>query len=80
MKNWTEKLTDEVYTRLANCRTLKADIAQLVNAKWASYKDSGKAENGFTKEDSLIAVLEMLDCNSCFFDLTEDEYKALCKD
>jgi len=40
-------------------------------------KEQGKDKLGFTKEDALISVLELLDCNSQFFDLTTDEYKEL---
>lgn len=79
MKNWKEYLSNEVYMRLCDCRTIKADIPQLVNAKWKSYQENGKAEKGFTKEDCLIAILELLDCNSCYFDLTKDEYNEFCK-
>lgn len=78
-KNWKDNLSNEVYDRLCNCRTIKADLPELVNAKWLRYKDLGKAEQGFTKEDALVAVLELLDCNSCYIDLTTAEYNALCK-
>ena len=77
--HWTDRLSDGVYARLCNCRTVKADIAELVDAKWRSYKENGRAGQGFTKEDALAAVLDMLDSNSCFFDLTEDEYNELCR-
>lgn len=77
-KHWTDNLAEDVRMRLGECRTRKTDIPALVAAKWLSYKESGKAEKGFTKEDALVDVLELLDCNSCFFDLTEDEYSALC--
>lgn len=79
MKNWKDYLMNEVYIRLCDCRTIKADIPQLVNAKWKSYQENGKADQGFTKEDCLIAILELLECNSCYFDLTKDEYNELCK-
>ena len=78
-KHWTDNLSNDVAVRLENCRTIKADLPELVSVKWLSYKENGKAEQGFTKEDALVAVLELLDCNSCYFDLTADEYAALCK-
>lgn len=76
-KHWTDTLQNDVYARLCNCHTIKADLPQLVNAKWLSYKENGKEEQGFIKEDALVAVLELLDCNSCYFDLSEDEYNKL---
>lgn len=74
MKNWIDNLTSTVYDRLCHCRTIKADLPELVNAKWLSYIESGKADRGFTKEDALVAILELLDCNSCYIDLTKEEY------
>lgn len=76
---WINHLPEEVYIRLCNCKTRKSDLPTLVDAKWLSYKENGKAEQGFTKEDALVAVLELLDCNSCSFDLTKDEYDELCR-
>lgn len=76
---WLKHLNPDVYNRLCACRTIKSDLQWLVNAKWLSYKETGKADQGFTKEDALVSVLELLDCNSCYFDLTVDEYNELCK-
>ena len=76
---WLKHLSSEVYDRLCSCRTIRADLQELVNAKWLAYKEAGKADQGFTKEDALVAVLELLDCNSRYFDLTVDEYNDLCK-
>lgn len=78
MKKWVDYLNSDVYERLCACRTIKADLKQLVNAKWLSYIDNGKAAQGFIKEDALVAVLEHLECNSCYFDLTKEEYSELC--
>ncbi len=78
MSRWTDHLPESVYTRLCNCRTQKADIPALVNARWRDFVESGKDKTGFTKEDALISVLELLDCNSCGVEITEDEYKNLC--
>lgn len=75
-KRWTDNLPGDVYDRLCACRSSKADIPVLVNARYAWYKEAGKA--GYCKEDALIAVLELLDSNGRYFDLADDEYKALC--
>lgn len=76
---WTDNLSNDVYDRLCACRTIKADLPELVGAVWAGYQKDGKAARGFTKEDALVFVLELLDCNSCFFDLTKEEYDDLCR-
>lgn len=77
MKKWTEYLPCEVASRLKNCSTLKSDLVILVNAKWLSFKESGKDLLGYTKEDALVSVLELLDCNGIGFDLTRTEYDDL---
>ena len=69
-KKWTDLLEEGVCVRLAECRSRKADILPLAQAKWATIKN----DPDFTKEDALVQVLELLDCNSKFFDLTRDEY------
>lgn len=78
-KTWLDYLSSDVYLRLAECRTKRSDLPELVNAKWRSYKEKEKDKNGFTKEDALIDVLELLDCNSIDFELTCDEYDELKK-
>ena len=78
MTRWTDCLSEAVYTRLCNCRTLKTDLPALVSAKWHDFVKRGKDKEGFTKEDALIPVLELLDCNSCVFEITKDEYRDLC--
>lgn len=75
---WQKYLQPDVYYRLCNCRTIRADLGNLVNAKWLFYQESGKVEDGFTKEDALISILEFLDANSCCFELSRDEYNELC--
>lgn len=77
MKKWTDYLSEDVYSRLCDCQTRKSDLPDLVNAKWRSLIDAGKDKAGFTKEDALIAVLELLDCNSYCLDLTTEEYDDL---
>ena len=76
---WTDYLSNDVYRRLQACRTTKDDLPELVNAKWRFMKSQGKDKQGFVKEDALIAVLELLDANSCdrVADLTVDEYEEL---
>lgn len=76
---WTDQLSDDVYCRLCSCRTIKADLPELVNARWLAYKETGKDKQGFIKEDALVAILELLDSNSCLFDLSEGEYNNLCR-
>ena len=78
MNKWIDKLPEDIARRLANCRTVKADLQTLVNAKWLRYIELGKDAVGVTKEDALISVLELLDSNSCFIDLTIEEYQELC--
>lgn len=78
---WTDRLKSGVLERLENCRSRKNDIPDLVNAKWAFFKQKGKEKEGFTKEDALVSVLELLDCNGQDFvaNLTVDEYNELCR-
>lgn len=80
MKNWTEFLPSGVYSRLCACRSRRDDLETLVNVKWYAMKQAGKDKEGFTKEDALVCILDLLDCNSQFFDLTRCEYDALCRD
>lgn len=79
MKKWTERLPEAVYMRLCNCKTRKEDIQTLVDAKWETYKAEGKNKMGYTKEDALMAILELLDCNSIIVELTAEEYDELCR-
>lgn len=76
-KGWLNLLPNDVYYRLCQCETLRDDLTALVSSKWQHYKQTGKAENGYTKEDALVSVLELLDCNGIYYDLTMDEYNAL---
>lgn len=79
MKKWTEHLEADVYTRLCKCRNIRSDLPKLVNARWLFYKETGKDTQGYTKEDALIYILELLDSNNQYIDLTQDEYNELCK-
>lgn len=76
---WTERLESNVYQRLCNCQIRKSDIDSLVDAKWGSMKEAGQDKNGFTKEDALVSVLELLDSNGQSFDLTVEEYENLSR-
>lgn len=78
-KVWMDHLTDEVFDRLCHCRSVRKDLPELVNARWLGYREAGKDKLGFTKEDALVAVLELLDSNSCYMELTREEYDALCR-
>ena len=69
-KKWTDLLEAGVYVRLCECRSRKEDILPLAQAKWATIKSNPD----YTKADALVEVLDLLDCNSQFFDLTRDEY------
>jgi hypothetical protein len=40
-------------------------------------REKGKDREGYTKEDALVCVLDLLDCNSQYIDLTRAEYDAL---
>ena len=77
MKKWTEHLEADVYRRLCACSNVKSDLTQLVNARWLFYKETGKAAQGFTKEDALVYILELLDSNGQDFELTCDEYEEI---
>ena len=74
---WTEYLSSDVYNRLCNCCSRKDDLVYLVGAKWTSMKKEGKDKQGFTKEDALVSILELLDDNGQYCDLTKEEYNEL---
>lgn len=78
MSKWMEKLDPHVLERLGNCCSRKSDIGPLTEARWAWMRETGKDKEGFIKEDALVYVLELLDCNGQFFDLSRDEYDDLC--
>ncbi len=75
--NWTYNLRADVRERLCECRSIKPDLENLVNTKWAAMVEAGKDRRGFTKEDALVSILELLDCNGLCFDLTKEEYNNL---
>lgn len=75
--HWTDKLPGDVRNRLGNCRSRRSDIEILVNVKWAAMVEEGKREQGFMKEDALVCILDLLDSNGQFVDLTRAEYDSL---
>lgn len=77
-KGWLKHLSADVFERLCSCQTIRMDIQELADAKWQAYKDDGRADQGLTKKDALVSVLELLDSNSCHFDLSMQEYDNLC--
>ena len=76
-KRWTDKLPEDVLNRLCNCCSRRSDLQILVNVKWAAMVAAGKKEEGFTKEDALVQILDLLDSNGQFFDLSHAEYDGL---
>ena len=74
---WTDYLNPDVSERLRNCVSRTSDIPALVDAKWRSYKEMGKDKEGFTREDALVSVLELLDSNGFDADLTIEEYNDI---
>ena len=73
---WTWRLKSDVYERLCNCRSKKADILPLTQARWSCMKEQEKYKL-FSKEDALVYILELLDSNSIDCDLTKDEYEEI---
>ena len=64
-------LTSEEYNRLCDCRSLKKDILPLAKCVHNN--------KGYDAEQSLIYVLEHLDSNSQFFDLTNEEFDEIVR-
>lgn len=79
-KHWTDYLPTDAYERLCECRNVKNDIPVLVNARYA-WLQSREQSKHFTKEDALVYVLELLDCNSQWklTELDKETYDALCR-
>lgn len=70
---WTDLLDNDVYYRLEDCKSKKEDIVPLAQAKWATLRQ----KQGYSKEDALIYILELLDSNSCEIDLSVEEYSDI---
>lgn len=79
-KHWTDYLSHNVYMRLAQCQTTKGDLPILLNAKWQWAQDTGRY-SGYTKEDFLVDILDLLDCNGLdnVTELTIEEWRSLTK-
>ena len=78
--NWMDKLPEDVANRLGNCCSKREDIRTLVDVKWAYMCQTGKQAEGFTKEDALVSILDLLDSNGQSFDLSKAEYDSLKHD
>ena len=78
--SWFDYLPHNVYMRLAQCQTIKNDLPILLNAKWQQVQDTGHY-NGYTKEDFLSDILDLLDCNGLdsVTELTIEEWRNLVK-
>ena len=69
-KLWSD-LDPAIYTRLCECRNLKSDISPLARS-YFRHKQS-TSPGAYTPADALADVLDWLDSNSQYFDLTTDE-------
>lgn len=78
--SWLDYLSYNVRLRLAQCQTTKGDLSMLLDAKWQWAQDTGKY-NGYTKEDILVDILDLLDCNGLdsVTELTQEEWNNLVK-
>ena len=68
-KLW-EGLDSEVLMRLCDCRSRQTDILPLAKCVYKNKKMKDK-------ESALLYVLEHLECNMQYFDLTEDEWNDI---
>lgn len=78
--SWFDCLPYNVRLRLAQCQTTKGDLPILLDAKWQWAQDMGHY-NGRTKEDILVDILDLLDCNGLdgVTELTIEEWRNLTK-
>ena len=77
---WTDKLrleNPDVYRRLCACNNRREDIPALVNSRWQWMKTKEKYQNGYTKEDALVQIIDWLDMNNQWFDLSQAEWDDL---
>jgi len=77
LRTWADYLPEDVRNRLCNCCIRRSDLEILVNAKWRKMVEDGRKEQDFTKEDALVYILDLLDCNGNSFDLSHAEYDSL---
>ena len=78
--SWLDYLPYNVRLRLAQCQTIKGDLPILLDAKWQWAQDTWHY-NGYTKEDMLADILDLLDCNglNSVTELTIEEWRNLTK-
>ena len=78
--SWLDYLSGDVRLRLAQRQTTKDDFPILLDAKWRWVQDTGHY-NGYTKEDMLADILDLLDCNGLdsVTELTMEEWRNLIK-
>ena len=78
--SWFDYLPYNVRLRLAQCQTTKVDLPILLDAKQQWTQDTGHY-SGYTKEDLLDGILELLDCNGLDIGakLTVKEWRNLTK-
>ena len=78
--SWLDYLPYNVRLRLAQCQTTKGDLSILLDAKWQWAQDTDHY-SGYTKEDLLDDILELLDCNGLddVIVLTMEEWRNLTK-
>lgn len=73
---WSKYISEDVLTRLSECRNRKSDLPILRDALWQYTVDCG-ADNDFTLQDAAELTLEWVgDWNNQYAmtDLTVDEY------
>ena len=78
--SWLDYLPHNVRLRLTQCQTTKVDLPILLDAKWQWAQDTWHY-NGYTKEDMLADILDLLDYNGLdsVTELTIEEWKNLTK-
>lgn len=78
--NWVDYLHGEVYCRWLDRETIKLDLPILLDAKCQWAQDTGHY-NGYTKDDTLVDILDLLDCNGLdsVTELTIEEWRNLVK-
>lgn len=78
--SWLDYLPYNVRLRLVQCQTTKGDLSILLDAKWQWAQDTWHY-SGYTKEDLLADILDLLDCNGLdsVTELTMEEWRNLVK-
>lgn len=71
--HWTDLLKGDIRDRLYNCTSKKGDIRPLTEARYTFMKTAP----GYTREQALVDILDYLDSNGRFFDLTGEEWDRL---